>query len=99
MDDLWRRAYHRASLRRWSTDRMKFIPPKEMQMEAEKTGDERYPLDDSAIAMLAELHTNMRSAQVAVQAILTYFARMHKIEGQIQLADNGRELILRRTPQ
>ena len=55
---------------------------------------ERYPLDDDTITVVAELREQARMATVAINAILSYFARIHKLNGKIQLADNGRELII-----
>ena len=56
------------------------------------------PLDDAAIATVAELRENIRGAQYAINAVLSYFARQHELKGRIQLSDNGRELIIYNTP-
>jgi len=54
---------------------------------------EAYPLDETAIAMINELKEQMKPFQIAVNAILTYFVRQHKLAGNWQVADNGRELV------
>lgn len=56
------------------------------------------PLDDAAIGMIAEIRENVRAAQISVNTILNYFARQHQISGQLNLADNGKELIIRPLP-
>ena len=53
-----------------------------------------YPLDDAAITTIAELREQVKAAQIAMNAILNYFARQHDLKGQLMLADNGRELVL-----
>lgn len=65
-----------------------------MQQE-KKNGDETFPLDEAAITMVGELRINIANSQAALNAILLYFARQHQINGPIQLAENGRELILK----
>ena len=55
---------------------------------------EIFPLDEAAIATVAELRDNIRGAQIAINAVLSYFARQHELKGRIQLSDNGRELIV-----
>jgi hypothetical protein len=62
-------------------------------------GEERFPLDEAAITIIAELRESAKAAQVSLNAILTYFARQHGLKGNYQLADNGRELVLRPAPQ
>lgn len=72
-------------------------------MEENRNGEERFPLDDAAIETLAELSDNVKAvqtgAEMARRAVLTYFCRQHKVQGQIRLAENGRELVIRREPQ
>jgi hypothetical protein len=68
-------------------------------MQEDNNNIETFPLDDAAIGMIAELENQMRAAQVATQAIVTYFARQQGLTGDIRIADNRRELIIRpRTP-
>ena len=55
---------------------------------------EIFPLTDAAIATVAELRENIKGSQIAINAVLTYFAREHELKGRIQLSDNGRELIV-----
>lgn len=57
----------------------------------EDTGVERYSLDDTAIALIAELRS---TANIGIQTVLTYFARQNKLCGQVKLAENGREIII-----
>lgn len=64
-------------------------------MQNGQNGEERFPLDDLAISMVAEAREGIKIAQVSIQAVLTYFARQHELKGNFQLAENGRELILR----
>lgn len=59
---------------------------------------ETFPLDDAAIDTVAELRENIKAAQIAINAVLSYFARQHKLKGKIQLSDNGRELIIYNLP-
>lgn len=56
------------------------------------------PLDDAAIATVAELRENIRGAQFAINAVLSYFARQHDVKGRIQLSENGREIIVYNVP-
>lgn len=71
--------------------------------QANRNADEHYPLDDAAIATLAEIRESMKAAQApflaAMQGVVSYFCRQHKLQGQVAIAENGRELILRRAPQ
>ena len=67
----------------------------------EKNGEDRFPLDDATITTIAELRDNMRVAQIAINSVLSVFARQHNLydllqQGKLQIADGGRELIVRR---
>jgi len=72
-------------------------------MEPETNGlvkaadEEVIPLDDAAIEAIAELETQQRNAVIAENAILSYFLRQNKIEGNWQLRRSGpgalRELV------
>lgn len=55
--------------------------------------NEAYPLDETTIGMVAELREQQKNAQIALNSILTYFARIHKLDGPWELAQNGRELV------
>ena len=72
-------------------------------MEQNRNGEERFPLDDAAIAIIAELKEQARITpiliQSSIQAVCQYFARTHNLKGQFSLADNLRELILHRPPE
>ena len=59
---------------------------------------EIFPLDEAAIATVAELRENIRAAQFAINAVVSYFVRQHELKGRIQLSDNGRELIVFNMP-
>ena len=61
--------------------------------------DDRFPLDEIAIGIVSDLREQMRPQQIALNAVLFYFARSHGIQGRFALADNGRELILQRAMQ
>jgi hypothetical protein len=52
-----------------------------------------FPLDDACIEMLTELAAQARTLDVSRNAVLTYFAKQHKLQGNWQLAENGRELV------
>jgi hypothetical protein len=62
-------------------------------------GEERFPLSDAVLATLKEIEDNVRAvqagAQMAHRYVLVCFARQQQIKGQFQLAENGRELVIR----
>jgi hypothetical protein len=62
-------------------------------MTAKETEAETFPLDDACIEMLTELAAQARTLEVSRNAVLTYFAKQHKLQGNWQLAENGRELV------
>lgn len=55
--------------------------------------NETYPLDEITIGMVTELREQQKNAQIALNALLTYFARINKLDGPWELAQNGRELV------
>lgn len=57
--------------------------------------EERFPLDEAAIQLIAELDEQIKNASVATSAVAHYFARQHGIQGQFRIAENRRELILK----
>jgi len=57
-----------------------------------------YPLDDNAISQIAELQEQARSVQTCTQFVLNHFIRKHQLKGIWQLAENGRELVLQKSP-
>ena len=66
---------------------------------------EIYPLDDAAVEFIAEklreIETLKQHAQLleaALNGALTYFARLHGLEGPWQLAANKRELVRESKP-
>lgn len=67
--------------------------------------NEIYPLDDAAVGFIAEklreieaLKQDVQLLEAALNGALTYFARLHKLEGQWKLADNRRELVREASP-
>jgi len=62
---------------------------------AETAAPEIFPLDEAAIAMIAELDQQMQPLQTALNAVLTYFARQHNLQGRWTLAPNKNELVKR----
>lgn len=60
--------------------------------------DDVYPLDDYTISMLAELKAQQAAVQANFQFVLGHFVKSHKLQGVWQLAENGREVILQKTP-
>ena len=64
----------------------------------EQNDHEIFPLDEAAISTVQELRENIKAAQIAINAVLSYFARQHELQGRIQLSENGRELIIYNTP-
>jgi len=65
----------------------------QIQVEPAIEAPETFPLDDAAISMIAEIHQQMEPLNIASQAILSYFARQHSLQGKWMLAPNKRELI------
>ena len=57
-----------------------------------------YPLDENAISQIAELQEQARAVQTCLQFVLNHFIRQHKLQGVWQLAENGKELVLQKTP-
>ena len=53
---------------------------------------ERYPLDDAAIALLADIKAQIAPFQQYWEGALALFCRQHKLLGRWQVAANGREL-------
>lgn len=61
---------------------------------------ENYPLDDAVIAMMSEIaeaQKNLEKQALSLaaqrQGALVLFVRQHKLQGNWQLAENGRELV------
>ena len=54
---------------------------------------EIFPLDDAAIESLAELDQQDKLTHSARLGILGYFLKVHKLQGNWQLAPNRRELV------
>ena len=65
----------------------------------DNNNNERFPLDEAGIQAIAELREQAKAAQIAMNAILGYFARQHELSGRLTLAENGRELILEAAPK
>jgi hypothetical protein len=58
--------------------------------ETEAAGVDAFPLDDALIALLAEQAAAFAHQR---QGALTLFVRQHKLQGNWQVAPNGRELV------
>ena len=54
---------------------------------------EMFPLDEAAITLLADIKTQMRVLDAQWQGALVLFIRQHKLQGNWQVAENGRELV------
>jgi hypothetical protein len=54
---------------------------------------ENYPLDDALITMLGEINQQMNALQAQRQGALVLFIRQQKLEGNWQVAENGKELV------
>jgi len=72
-----------------------------MEQESNITQNEveNYPLDDALIQMLAEINQQMIPLQAQRQGALVLFIRQQKLQGNWQVAENGRELVKVRAPQ
>ena len=60
------------------------------QPEAEA---ENYPLDEASIQLLAEIGQQMTALNAQRQGALVLFIRQHKLQGNWQVAENGKELV------
>jgi len=54
---------------------------------------ENYPLDDSMIELMTEANQQIAGINQRLQGALILFLRQHKLEGNWQIAPNGRELV------
>ena len=54
---------------------------------------ENYPLDDALIQMMTEINGQMQTLNAQRQGALVLFIRQHKLQGNWQVAENGRELV------
>jgi len=64
-----------------------------MENEQPKQEMESYPLDDALITMLGEINQQITQLQAQRQGALVLFIRQHKLQGNWQVADNGKELV------
>jgi len=69
--------------------------PEQQQQEAEN-----FPLDDALISLLADIKTHQQQVEQQVMALnaqrqgaLVLFIRQHKLQGNWQVAENGKELV------
>jgi hypothetical protein len=53
---------------------------------------EAYPLDEFAVEAMADYDRQAQNIEIARNAVLSYFARQHKLTGSWQLAANHKEL-------
>ena len=51
--------------------------------------EDRFPIDDALASMISDL----RQGQLQLQGALTLFLRQHKLEGNWQIDEQGRELV------
>jgi len=65
----------------------------EVNANATQTEVENYPLDDALIQMLQEINQQMVPLQAQRQGALVLFIRQQKLQGNWQVAENGRELV------
>jgi hypothetical protein len=54
---------------------------------------ELYPLDEAAISILNDIKVQINALNAQWQGALVLFIRQHKLQGNWQLAENGRELV------
>jgi hypothetical protein len=54
---------------------------------------EAFPLDEAAITLLADIKGQMAALNAQWQGALVLFIRQHKLQGNWQVAENGRELV------
>ena len=57
-----------------------------------ETDIETYPLDETVVAMLAEVQAQVGALNAQMQGALTLFMRQHGLQGSWRLAQNGKEL-------
>jgi hypothetical protein len=72
-------------------------------MENEQTNSqgaepELYPLDETTIALMAEINTEMAKLSSRAEGALLLFLRQHKLQGNWRMAANGRELMKAPSP-
>jgi hypothetical protein len=54
---------------------------------------ENYPLDEASIQMLSEINSQIQTLNAQRQGALVLFIRQHKLQGNWQVAENGKELV------
>jgi len=69
--------------------------PAQPPVTAEK---QEFPLDDATISVLADLDKQAIALAGQRQGVLFLFGRQHGLEGNWQLAPNGRELVKQPAP-
>jgi hypothetical protein len=57
------------------------------------SSQDAWPLDDLTIQLLAEYNQRAFALDAERRGVLTHFARIHNLQGNWQLGENGRELI------
>jgi hypothetical protein len=66
-------------------------------MENEQNGQqpeaENFPLDEAMISILSEIKQQVTLLQAQRQGALVHFIRQHKLQGNWQEAENGKELV------
>ena len=71
----------------------------EVNNTTQQTEVENYPLDEALISMLAEINQQIIPLQAHRQGALVLFIRQHKLQGNWQVAENGKELVKVPGPQ
>ena len=71
----------------------------ENEQQNGQQAEENYPLDEALITMLGEIRLQMQTLQAQQQGALVLFVRQHKLQGNWQVAENGRELVKAAAPQ
>jgi hypothetical protein len=69
------------------------------QSNGQQAEVENYPLDETVITMLGEINSQMQALQAQRQGALVLFIRQQKLQGNWQVAENGRELVKVATTQ
>jgi len=63
------------------------------EQNAQQPETENYPLDEALISMLADINGQLQALQAQRQGALVLFIRQQKLQGNWQVAENGRELV------
>jgi hypothetical protein len=67
-------------------------------MEPINEDKDNWPLDEATIQMLGEINEQMKGLAAQRQGALVLFIRQQKLQGNWQVAENGRELVKMAAP-